>query len=181
MFGVGLGSSRQKFTWLPAPHNDAIFAVIGEELGLIGAALVILLFGLLGYRGLKIAGSAPDRFGMLIAVGASTWIMFQALFNIGGVTSAIPFTGITLPFVSYGGSSMVVTLASMGMVLNVSRQAVFLRKRTEIRAVVESPTADVLAGARLGQFAEPLVNTDSFHTLAEHRPAARTYRDWPEW
>jgi cell division protein FtsW len=181
LFGVGLGSSRQKFTWLPAPHNDAIFAVIGEELGLIGAALVILLFGLLGYRGLKIAGSAPDRFGMLIAVGASTWIMFQALFNIGGITSAIPFTGITLPFVSYGGTSMVVTLASMGMVLNVSRQAVYFRKRPDTRAAVESPTSDMLAGARLGQFAEPLVNTDSVHTIAEYRPPARVYRDWPEW
>lgn len=122
LFGVGLGASRQKFTWLPAPHNDAIFAVIGEELGLIGGSFVLLLFGLLGYRGYRVARRAPDRFGMLLAVGVTTWLIFQAAINIGGVTSAMPFTGITLPLVSYGGSSLVVTLAAIGLLLNVSRQ-----------------------------------------------------------
>ena len=146
LFGVGLGASRQKFTWLPAPHNDAIFAVIGEELGIIGAALVILLFGLLGYRGMAVARQAPDKFGMLIAVGVSTWLMFQAMFNIGGVSAVIPFTGITLPFVSYGGSSMIVSLAAIGIVLNVSRQTVRLPDRSVARSeairtrqTIESP------------------------------------------
>jgi cell division protein FtsW len=182
LFGVGLGASRQKFTWLPAPHNDAIFAVIGEELGLIGAALVILLFGLLGYRGFKIAAAAPDRFGMLIAVGASTWVMFQALFNMGGVTSVMPFTGITLPFISYGGSSMFITLASMGIVLNVSRQSLpAVARRPAAATAAQSPVTDVLAGASLGQYAEPIINTDSYHTVSERVPAGRAYRDWPEW
>lgn len=181
LFGVGLGSSRQKFTWLPAPHNDAIFAVIGEELGLIGAGLVLLLFGLLGYRGFKIASSAPDRFGMLVAVGGSTWVIFQAVFNIGGVTSVMPFTGITLPFVSYGGSSIVVTLAAMGLVLNVSRQTVPAVARGPARTAAESPVSDVLAGARLGQYAEPVVNVDGFQAVREREPTGPVYRDWPEW
>lgn len=181
LFGVGLGSSRQKFTWLPAPHNDAIFAVIGEELGLIGAGLVLLLFGLLGYRGFKIASAAPDRFGMLVAVGASTWVMFQAIFNIGGVTAVMPFTGITLPFVSYGGSSVMVTLAAMGMLLNVSRQTVPAIARGPARTAAESPVADVLAGARLGQHVDPIVNTDSFQPARERETATPFYRDWPEW
>lgn len=124
IFGIGLGESRQKFTWLPAPHNDAIFAIIGEELGLIGCAFVLGLFFLLGYRGYRIARGAPDQFGMLIGVGVTTWMIYQAVFNIGGITAAIPFTGITLPFVSYGGSSLVISMTAIGILLNVSRQTV---------------------------------------------------------
>ncbi|HEX2282836.1 MAG TPA: putative lipid II flippase FtsW [Thermomicrobiales bacterium] len=124
LFGLGLGASRQKFSWLPAPHNDAIFAVIGEELGLVGCFFLLMLFGALGIRGYRIAKRAPDAFGALIAVGITTWLIFQAMFNIGGVVTAIPFTGIPMPFVSYGGSSLIVAMTAMGVLLNVSRQTV---------------------------------------------------------
>lgn len=122
LLGVGLGASRQKFSWLPAAHNDAIFAVIGEELGLVGASVVAGLFVVLGYHGYRIAMRAPDTFGMLIAAGITTWIVFQAAYNIGGVTLAIPFTGIPLPFISAGGSSLVVAMTAVGVLLNISRQ-----------------------------------------------------------
>jgi cell division protein FtsW len=183
LFGVGLGASRQKFTWLPAPHNDAIFAVIGEELGLIGAALVIMLFALIGYRGYRIASEAPDRFGMLLAVGVSTWVIFQALFNIGGVTSAIPFTGITLPFVSYGGSSLVVSLAAMGIVLNVSRQTVRLpsRRAALVQSTHAPSTASVMAGARLDRIVDPIVPVDSYLNPADTEEAGRLRREAPRW
>lgn len=122
LFGVGLGASRQKFSWLPAAHNDAIFAVIGEELGLIGGVFVIGMFIAVGYRGYRIAMKAPDAFGALIAVGITTWLIFQAAYNIGGVTLAIPFTGIPLPFISAGGSSLIVAMTAVGILLNISRQ-----------------------------------------------------------
>ncbi len=124
LFGLGLGASREKFTWLPAAQNDAIFAVIGEELGLIGCAFVLLLFALLAWRGYRIAMKAPDSFGALVAVGIVTWIIFQAAINIGGITLTIPFTGIPLPFISYGGTALAVSLGSMGILLNISRQTI---------------------------------------------------------
>jgi cell division protein FtsW len=124
LFGLGLGASRQKFSWLPAPHNDAIFAIIGEELGLIGCFFLLMLFCTLGIRGYRIAKRAPDTFGALIAVGITTWLIFQAMFNIGGVVTAIPFTGIPMPFISYGGSSLVVSMIAVGILLNISRQTV---------------------------------------------------------
>ncbi len=123
LLGLGLGASRQKFSWLPAAHHDAIFAVIGEELGLVGCALVLLLFVAFAWRGYTIARNSRDSLGYLVAVGITTWIIFQAAFNIGGVTLAVPFTGIPLPFVSAGGTALVVTLTSVGVLLNVSRQA----------------------------------------------------------
>ena len=123
LFGLGLGASREKFTWLPAAQNDAIFAVIGEELGLIGCAFVLFLFVLLAWRGYRIATKAPDTFGSLIAVGIVTWIIFQAAINIGGITLTIPFTGIPLPFISYGGTALAVSLTAMGILLNISRQS----------------------------------------------------------
>ncbi len=115
IFGVGLGASRQKFLWLPAAHTDAIFAVVGEELGLIGCTLIVALFTLLAVRGYRAALRAPDRFGAVMATGITTWIAFQAMINIGGVTTAIPFTGVPLPFFSYGGSSLAVTLGALGV------------------------------------------------------------------
>jgi cell division protein FtsW len=124
LFGVGLGASRSKFTWLPAAHNDAIFAVIGEELGLAGCAVLLLLFAVLGYRGYRAALRAPDALGSLIAVGITTWIIFQAAYNIGGITLAIPFTGIPLPFISSGGTSLAVAMTAVGILLNVTRQTV---------------------------------------------------------
>jgi cell division protein FtsW len=123
VFGLGLGASRQKFSWLPAAHTDAIFAVIGEELGLVGCAVVLGLFAALAVRGYRTAMRAPDRFGAIVATGITTWIVFQSVINIGGVTTAIPFTGVPLPLFSYGGSSLVVTLGALGVLINISRWA----------------------------------------------------------
>ena len=120
-FGLGLGNSIQKFTYLPEPYNDFIFAVICEELGFIGALFIISLFVLLVFRGVKIALNAPDVFGMLTVVGIMAQIGIQTAFNIAVVTSSIPNTGVTLPFFSYGGTAMMVLLAEMGVVLNISR------------------------------------------------------------
>ena len=119
--GLGLGASRQKFYYVPNAHTDAIFAIIGEELGLIGAVAVILLFAVLAWRGFTIAMKAPDAFGRLLATGVTCAILVQALINIAVVTNSVPYTGITLPFISYGGSSLVVTLAAVGLLLAVSR------------------------------------------------------------
>lgn len=124
IFGLGLGASRQKFSWLPAAHTDAIFAVIGEELGLVGCAVVLGLFAAVAVRGYRTALRAPDRFGAILATGITTWIVFQAVINIGGVTTAIPFTGVPLPLFSYGGSSLAVTLGALGVLINVSRSTV---------------------------------------------------------
>jgi cell division protein FtsW len=121
VFGLGLGASRQKFSWLPAAHTDAIFAVIGEELGLVGCAIVIGLFAAMAVRGYRTALRAPDRFGAIMATGITTWLVFQAVINIGGVTTAIPFTGVPLPLFSYGGSSLTVTLGALGVLINISR------------------------------------------------------------
>jgi len=121
IFGLGLGASRQKFSWLPAAHTDAIFAVIGEELGLVGCAVVIGLFAAVAVRGYRTAMRAPDRFGAIMATGITTWLVFQAVINIGGVTTAIPFTGVPLPLFSYGGSSLAVTLGALGVLINISR------------------------------------------------------------
>ncbi len=121
-FGLGLGQSRQKFLYLPEPQNDFIFSVICEELGFVGAVLVIVLFGLLIFKGIKIALSAPDKFSSLTVIGAISLIAVQVVLNIAVVTSSIPATGMPLPFFSYGGSSLVFLLAQMGVILSVSRE-----------------------------------------------------------
>ena len=121
LFGLGLGMGRQKFNYLPEAHTDYIFSILGEELGLLGTATVIALFFFLAWRGYKIAISAPDSYGRLLAAGITSYIVFQALLNIGVVTSSIPVTGITLPFLSYGGSSLMVSLFSIGVLLNISK------------------------------------------------------------
>ncbi|MBC8077626.1 MAG: putative lipid II flippase FtsW [Chloroflexales bacterium] len=123
VFGEGLGQARQKFQWLPQAHTDAIFAIIGEELGLLGTLVVLGAFLLLAYRGFRIAGRAPDPFAALVAVGITSWITFQALLNIAVITMLVPFTGITLPFFSYGNSSLVMCMTAMGVLLNISRHA----------------------------------------------------------
>jgi cell division protein FtsW len=120
-FGTGLGQGRQKFQWLPQAHTDAIYAIIGEELGFIGTLLVLLCFGLIAYRGYRIALRTTDAFASLVAVGITTWIFFQAMINIAVTTSLLPFTGITLPFLSYGGTSLIMCMVSMGVLLNISR------------------------------------------------------------
>lgn len=122
LLGVGLGRSRQKFMYLPEEHNDFIFSIICEELGLIGAALIMALFALLIIRGYWIALHARDRFGSLLAVGVTTQIALQVFLNIAVVSNLIPNTGISLPFFSYGGTALAIQLAEMGVVLSVSRQ-----------------------------------------------------------
>lgn len=122
LLGVGLGKSRQKFMYLPERHNDFIFAIICEELGLIGATLIMALFALLIIRGYWIALHARDRFGALLAVGVTTQVALQVFLNIAVVTNLIPNTGISLPFFSYGGTALVIQLAEMGLILSVSRQ-----------------------------------------------------------
>ncbi len=123
IMGRGLGNSRQKFLYVPEPHNDFIFAIVCEELGIIGALIIILLFCALVWRGFTIALKAPDKFGCLMAVGLTFQVGLQALLNILVVTNTIPNTGISLPFFSYGGTSLVILLAEMGIVLSISRQA----------------------------------------------------------
>lgn len=127
ILGRGLGASRQKFYYLPNAHTDAIFAVVGEELGLVGGLLVLVLFATIAYRGLRIARDAPDAYGALIATGITWSLVLQAFVNVGVVTAVLPFTGIPLPFISYGGSSLVESLVGVGILLNVSRHVVFQR------------------------------------------------------
>lgn len=122
-FGRGLGDSVQKAGYLPNPFTDSIFAITGEELGLIGCGLIIGLFVLLAFRGLRIGRRSPDAYGALLACGITCWLVTQAAINIGSVVDAIPFTGVPLPFVSFGGSSLVTSLAAIGVLLNISRHA----------------------------------------------------------
>ncbi|MGI6357623.1 MAG: stage V sporulation protein E [Bacillota bacterium] len=121
LFGRGLAQSIQKQFYLPEPHTDFILAIIGEELGFFGTSLVVLLFGVFIWRGFRIAMSAPDAFASLLAVGMTTMVGLQAIINIAVVTGSIPTTGITLPLISYGGSSLLFTMASIGVLLNVSK------------------------------------------------------------
>ena len=122
LLGTGIGNSRQKYLFLPEPQNDFVFAIVCEELGFIGAVLVILLFVLLIWQGFSIAVKARDRFGMLLAAGLTSQVGIQAILNVAVVTNTIPNTGISLPFFSYGGSSLLMLLAQMGIILSVSRQ-----------------------------------------------------------
>ena len=122
-FGVGLGHSRQKFNYLPEPVGDSIFAIIGEELGMLGAIILVVLFVVLAIRGIKIAKNAPDMFGRLLATGITIWIALQAFINIGANIALVPLTGIPLPFISYGGTSLIFLMAAIGILLNISKQA----------------------------------------------------------
>jgi len=123
IFGLGYGHSRQKFNYLPEPMGDSIFAVIGEEMGLIGLMILIALFIIFAKRGLEIAKNAPDSFGKFVAAGITTWIAFQAIINIAAITSLAPLTGVPLPLISYGGSSLVVSLMGIGILLNISKHS----------------------------------------------------------
>jgi cell division protein FtsW len=128
LMGMGLGASRQKFGWLPEQSTDAIGAIWGQETGFIGSAFLILLFLVIAWRGYRVARLAPDGFSQLLATGITTWVVFQAMLNIGAVSGSIPFTGVPLPFVSYGGSSLVITLAAVGLLLNISKHAAVVQR-----------------------------------------------------
>jgi cell division protein FtsW len=121
-FGVGLGASRQKWMYVPNAHTDFIYAILGEELGLVGAIGVLILFGLLLWAGIRIAMQAPDAFGRLLGAGITGWLGVQALVNFGAVTGLLPITGVPLPLVSFGGSSLVVTLVAIGILVSIGRR-----------------------------------------------------------
>lgn len=124
LFGLGFGQSRQKYLYLPMPHTDSIFAIIAEELGFVRCILFLGLYVLIIYKGFQIAKNAPDNFGKLLASGITFWITIQAFINIGSMLSILPMTGVPLPFVSYGGSSLMVLLAAIGIMLNISKSSV---------------------------------------------------------
>ncbi|HEY6736466.1 MAG TPA: putative lipid II flippase FtsW [Candidatus Saccharimonadia bacterium] len=124
LLGVGLGHSIQVYGYLPEAANDSIFSVIAEEFGLLGSLAIIGLFGLLVYRGIMVARLAPDMFGRLVATGISLWMLFQAVINIGAMLALVPLTGIPLPFISYGGTSLIISLVGVGILLNISKYTV---------------------------------------------------------
>ncbi|MEI6040311.1 MAG: putative lipid II flippase FtsW [Candidatus Berkelbacteria bacterium] len=121
LWGLGFGQSRQKYLYLPEAHTDSIFAIIAEELGFIRSSLVVLAYLFVAYLGFKIAQNAPDKFSRLVCVGITSWILCQAFINIGAIIGVLPFTGVPLPFISYGGSSLIILLAGVGLMLNISR------------------------------------------------------------
>ena len=139
--GVGLGAGRAKWLFLPNAHTDFIFAVIGEELGLIGCLLVLALFAGLGLVGFRVARRAPDAFGMLLAAGVTAWIVGQAAINLGAVVGLLPVSGITLPFLSAGGSSLVITMLGAGILANVARQTPPATKKTATTKTASTKTA----------------------------------------
>ncbi len=122
-WGLGFGQSKQKYLYLPQAHTDSIFVIMVEELGFIRATAIVLLYLVVVLRGYRIAQNAPDMFGRLVAVGITSWILFQTFVNIGAALSMLPLTGVTLPFISAGGSSIIVTLAAVGILLNISKFA----------------------------------------------------------
>ncbi|MFA9262452.1 MAG: putative lipid II flippase FtsW [Undibacterium sp.] len=122
-FGVGLGHSRQKFNYLPEPVTDSIYAVLAEETGLLGGAVIVALFLFFLWRGIHVAKQAPDKFGELLAVGIVAWVVCQAFINIAAITGLIPLTGIPLPFISFGGTSLAVLMGAVGVLLNISRHS----------------------------------------------------------
>lgn len=121
LFGVGLGQSKQKYLYLPEPHNDFIFSVLAEELGFVGCVFVMVLFAIFIWRGILIAMKAPDMFGSLVATGITSMVAIQVVINIAVVTSSMPATGMPLPFFSYGGTALFILFCQMGVLLNISR------------------------------------------------------------
>jgi cell division protein FtsW len=138
-FGLGLGASREKFGYLPNQYTDYIFAIIGEELGLLGTLVVLGLFALLGYAGIRIAQRCPDRFSQLAAAGVTAWLLGQALVNMGAVVGLLPITGIPLPMVSFGGSALVPTLFAIGMLLSFARHEPSAARALAVRKANRSP------------------------------------------
>lgn len=129
--GLGWSESRQKFFYVPGSHTDGVFAILGEELGFVGLLAILALFGFFVYRALHVTVRSRDRFAVLLGIGISSWIAYQTLINIGGITRTIPLTGVPLPFLSYGGSSLIMVLAAVGVLLSISRynsDATFLER-----------------------------------------------------
>lgn len=129
--GLGWSESRQKFFYVPGSHTDGVFAILGEELGFVGLLAILALFGFFIYRALRMTVRSRDRFAVLLGIGISSWIAYQTLINIGGITRTIPLTGVPLPFLSYGGSSLIMVLAAVGVLLSISRynsDATFLER-----------------------------------------------------
>lgn len=122
LWGLGIGQSRQKYAYLPESMTDSIFAIIGEELGFLGTVVLVLIFLFFIWRGFKIAQAAPDRFGQLLAAGITSWFGIQIFVNLAAMLAIIPLTGVPLPFISYGGSSLIVAMSGVGILLNISRQ-----------------------------------------------------------
>jgi cell division protein FtsW len=120
-FGVGIGQSRQKYEYLPEANTDSIFAIIGEETGFVGGVAVILMFVFASWRGFRIAKRARDGFGRLLAIGITSWISVQTIINLSAMVALMPLTGVPLPFISYGGSSLIIMLAAAGILLNISK------------------------------------------------------------
>lgn len=121
IFGLGLGNSRQKFEYIPEVTTDSIFGVVGEELGFIGASVLIILFATLILRGIKISSNAPDNFGRILAIGLTSWLGIQTVINLSSMVALLPLTGVPLPFISYGGSALVANLTAVGILLNISK------------------------------------------------------------
>ena len=136
--GVGIGHSEQKFGALPAPHTDSIFAIIGEELGVLGAAIVVALYVVFAIRGFQLARRATDSFGSLLCVGFTSWVIIQALLNIAVMTGAVPSTGVPLPFISFGGSSLFVVMVGVGLMQSVQRVATRSESTSERRSDIAS-------------------------------------------
>jgi cell division protein FtsW len=132
-FGLGVGASRQKWLYIPNAHTDFIFAILAEETGLLGSLTVIGMFAFLAYLGVRTARKAPDRFGMLVATGITVWISVQAVVNMGAVSASLPITGVPLPLVSFGGSSLVISLAAMGILVNIAYQGRHPRRSPQRR------------------------------------------------
>ena len=168
LFGLGLGNGREKWGFLPNAHTDFIFSVIGEELGLVGAVCVVGLVGLFAFKGIRAAEESSDSFGTLLAVGLVAWIATEAIINIGAVIDLLPVTGIPLPFVSFGGSSMLISMAAAGMLVNIARQAkspagvISLEaKRAEKRS---KGAAKSVAGSKAKRPSTPATRTASART-----------------
>lgn len=125
LLGLGFGQSKQKYLYLPEAHTDSIFAIICEELGFLRAGIILLAFAFIALRGYRIARNAPDTFARLVATGITTWILVQTLINIGAMLSVLPLTGVPLPFISYGGTSLVILLAAVGILVNISKNQVY--------------------------------------------------------
>jgi cell division protein FtsW len=191
VFGSGLGQSRQKFQWLPQAHTDTIYAILGEELGLIGTLFILFAFLLIAYRGYRIAVNTTDPFASLVAVGITSWLFFQAMINIAVTTSLIPFTGLTLPFLSYGGTSLIMCLVGVGILLNISRHTTVPKYQTEEPSYVSrlrrSPALDyfiqktsrvstLLPGWRRNRRARVSGTGRRRSTPGSSRPAKRTTR-----